>query len=115
MWLLGDVVAYLIRIVTRMIKARGTKAWAVETATVTSSGADGPVAETTYTYRHQGRLLTGTYRKPFFDHDSATRYSDGLPTGSMIVVRVKQDSPKTSIVLHEDQDETEIRQRSRFE
>jgi hypothetical protein len=112
---LGAVIDYLIRIVIRMIKTRGTKTWTVENGTVTSSRASGATAETTYTYRHQGRLFAGTYRKPFFDHDSATRYSAGLPTGSKIFVRVKPDSAQTSVVLDGDQDEAAMKLRGRFE
>jgi hypothetical protein len=115
MWLLRATIVYLIRIVIRMIKARGKKTWAVETGTVTSSGAIGATAQTTYTYRREGRLFTGAYRKPYFDHDTAARYSAELPTGSRIVVRVKPDSPQTSIVLDGDQDESTVKLRSGFE
>src|SRR5260370_37901868 len=60
---------------TRILKRRGSSAWPVAKATVTSSacpkamyGCD--VAGVCYTYRVDGELYTGINEKPFISHSS---------------------------------------------
>src|SRR5678810_161256 len=108
MFMLDNIIGYLIRALIRLIRARGTERWPIETAVITSSGSDfalgGSVAHTGYKYTYQGKLFTGGYEKPFVLHDSAKRYAAGLPTGTRIIVRIKPGQPHISIVLDRDQE-----------
>jgi hypothetical protein len=61
-WYLDVVVGYLIRIVIRGVRARGSSTWPVEKATVSDSRCPvapygGPVAAIGYTYTHEGHYF----------------------------------------------------------
>src|SRR5689334_766744 len=108
MFVLDNIIGFLIRALIRLIRARGSERWPIETAIITSSGCTsalgGSVAHAGYTYRYQGKLFTGGYEKPFVLHDSAKRYAAGLPTGTRIILRVKPGQPNISIVRDKDQE-----------
>lgn len=102
-WFIDIFVAYLFRVIVRMIKARGSGAWPIETATVISS--DCPyaryacdVAVVTYNYRVAGEFYAGVNEKPFIVHRSAEDYVRDFAPGTEFPVRVKPGDPWVSIV-----------------
>jgi hypothetical protein len=101
-------VEYLFRALTRMIKRRGSGAWHVAKAAVTSSacpraGYGCDVAEVCYTYRVHGELYAGINQKPFILHNSGENYASRFAPGTDIAVRVKPGEPSESIVCEGDQ------------
>jgi hypothetical protein len=102
-----------------LIRGRGSDQWPIEKATVYSSKASdlfpGGLAEIVYSYSHKGQYFSGIHEKQFGSYFDATRYAAGFPKGLQIVVRVKPERPKTSILRHTDQDQTAMRLRSRFD
>jgi uncharacterized protein DUF3592 len=109
-WFLDVLVGYLvylIRIVIRMIKARGGSTWPVVKAKVTGSTCDatyrGAIAEVTYTYPYQGGHFAGIHREPCVLRGSAEEYVARFPAGGDIIVRVKPETPEASIVCDRDQ------------
>ncbi len=112
-WFVDIFVEYLFRVIARMIKRRGSGAWPVAKATVTSStcpkamyGCD--VAEVYYTYRVDGELYTGVNEKPFISHDSGGNYVSNFAPGREFTVRVKPGYPLVSIVREVDQNNSFI-------
>ena len=66
-------VEYLIRVLVRFFKARGSKSWPVIKGKVTSTncrpgGVGCAVADISYNYRSNGELYAGTDAKPFRVH-----------------------------------------------
>ncbi len=107
-WYLDVLVSYLIRIVIRTIKARGSGTWPAEKATVTGSSCDhapygGPVAEITYAYTHEGEYCSGMHCEPFILRGPAEEYVARFPAGGDVIVRVKPGEPDVSIVCDDDQ------------
>jgi hypothetical protein len=107
-WYLDVLVGYLIRIMIRMMKARGSSTWPVEKGTVTGSSCDaaaygGPVAEITYTYTHKGEYFSGMNREPFILLSSADEYVARFRAGGDVIVRVNAGEPEASIVREDDQ------------
>jgi hypothetical protein len=99
---------YLIRIVIRMKKERGSSSRPVEKGTVTGSSCEaapygGPVAEITYTYTHKGEYFSGMNREPFILSSSAEEYVARFRAGGDVIVRVKPGEPEASIVREDDQ------------
>jgi|HubBroStandDraft_1064217.scaffolds.fasta_scaffold54895_1 hypothetical protein len=106
-WYLEVVVGYLIRIVIRAVRARGSSTWPLEKATVSDSRCPvapygGPVAEVGYTYTHEGRYFAGVHRMPLL-RGSAEDYVARFPASSDVVIRVKPGEPEVSLVCDEDQ------------
>jgi hypothetical protein len=107
-WYFDVLVGYLIRILSRTIRFRGSGRWPAEKAKVTGSRCEGavyggPVAEVTYTFTHKGEYCSGMHREPFLSRVSAERYTERFPEGGDIVVRVKPGEPEISIVCDDDQ------------
>jgi hypothetical protein len=107
-WYFDVVIGYLIRILIRAVRARGSNTWPVEKATVSNSRCPaaqygGPVAEIIYTYIHEGSYFSGIQRKPFLLRGSAEDYASRFPSASDVLVRVKPGEPEVSIVCDEDQ------------
>jgi hypothetical protein len=107
-WFVDIFVEYLFRVIACMIKRRGSGAWPVAQATITSStcpkamyGCD--VAEVYYTYRVDGELYTGVNEKPFIYHHSGQNYVSNFAPGREFTVRVKPGYPLVSIVREVDQ------------
>src|SRR5215813_11541185 len=98
--------AYLIRVVVRFVKARGSSAWLVCQATVTGSRyrlETCDVAEITYLYYVDDEPFTGISQEPFLLSTLAKRQAALFPPGSKIVIRVNPADHKTSIVRDADQ------------
>ncbi len=107
-WYVDILVGYLIRIIIRTIKARGSSTWPLEKAKVTGSRCDGaayggPVAEVTYAYHHEGEYCSGMHREPFLLRSSAEGYTARFPTDGDVIVRVKPGQPEMSVVCDDDQ------------
>jgi hypothetical protein len=73
------------------------------------------MAEVIYSFSHHGQYLSGKHQKPFLSYDSAKQYVAGFPKDTRITVRVNPGNPKISIVRDEDQDQTALRLRARFD
>ena len=118
-WLIRWLVDNIVRIVGRLTKERGSDQWPHENATVyhstTSDRFPGGVAEVIYSYSHNGQYFSGTHEKHFSSYFEANRYVASFPKGAKIVVRVKPESPKTSIVCDDDQDQAALKLRARFQ
>jgi len=107
-WYLDILFGYLIRILIRTVKARGSDHWAVEKGTVTGSRSDpapygGPFAEVTYTYTHEGEYFSGMHREPCILRSSSEEYAARFREGSDIILRIKPEEPDLSIVRQRDQ------------
>lgn len=101
-------IEYLYRVVSRMIRRRGSGSWPVAKATVTSSschkaGYGCPVAEVYYKYRVDGELYTGVNEKPFIIHNSGENYVSRFAPGMECTVRVNADDVAISLVRDSDQ------------
>jgi hypothetical protein len=86
-------IEYFYRAVTRMITRRGSGAWPVAKATITSSscpraGYGCDVAEVYYTYRVNGEVYIGVNEKPFIVHNSGENYASRFAPGTECTVRV---------------------------
>jgi len=118
-WFLDIFIGYWVRNLFRLFKARGSQRWPIEEANVQTSSArysfGGPVAEVIYSFSHQSHYLSGTHHKPFLSHDSAKQYVAGFPKDTRFSVRVNPENPKISIVRDEDQDQTAMKLRARFD
>ncbi len=106
--LLLGCLLYLIRIVIRMMKERGSSTWPVEKGTVRGSSCEaapygGPVAEITYTYTYEGEYFSGMNREPFILGGSAQEYVARFRAGGDVIVRVNPIEPEASIVREDDQ------------
>ena len=106
--LLLGCLLYLIRIVIRMMKERGSSTWPVEKGTVTGSSCEaapygGPVAEITYTYTHKSEYFSGMNREPCLLLSSAEEYVARFRAGGGVILRVKPGEPEVSIVREDDQ------------
>jgi hypothetical protein len=116
-WFSDVFVGYLVRLVTRLFKGRGSEQWPRESATVWSSKTSdlfpGGLAEIIYSYSHQGEYFSGTHEKQFLSYFEATQYIAGFPKGTEIVVRIKPGYPKMSVVR--DDDQTEPKSKSRVD
>ena len=113
-WFVDIFVEYLFRVMSRILKRRGSSAWPVAKAIVTSSacpramyGCD--VAEVHYTYRIDGELYTGTNEKPFISPSSGEDYISRFAPGTEFSVRVKPQDSAVSIVREGDQIGTFVR------
>ena len=102
-----------------MLKARGSDRWPIEEATVLSSSATndfgGPVAEVIYSFRHEGKLMSGTHHKPFLSYESAKEYAVKFSKDMRFTLRVNPEVPITSVVREEDQDKTAMKLSARFD
>lgn len=118
-WFINALMSYLVRKATQLIKGRGSDQWPRENGTVFSSKAvdlfPGGVAEIIYSYSHKGRYFSGTHERQFGSYFDAERYAKGFLKVACIVVRVKPEHPKTSIVRDEDQDLKAMNLRTRFD
>jgi hypothetical protein len=82
----------LMGLLIRIVRSRS---WPVTKVTVTASdcrstGYGCDVAEVYYTYRVDGELYTGVYKKPFMLQNSAEYYvNNSVPVGADLVVRLK--------------------------
>jgi hypothetical protein len=98
-------IEYFYRAITRMIRRRGSGAWLVSKATVTSSscpraGYGCNVAEVFYTYRVDGELYTGVNEKPFIVHNSGENYVSRFAPGTEFTVRVSAKDAAISPVRY---------------
>jgi len=103
-WFVDIFVEYLFRAMTRMIKGRGSSAWPVAEATITSSscpraayGCD--LAEVYYKYRVDGELYTGVNEKPFIFHNSGENYVSLFAPGTAFTVRIKANDAAVSLEM----------------
>jgi hypothetical protein len=101
-------IAYVFNASAHWLRARGSDRWLFANATVTappvsSSGFGCPSVEIVYSYRFKGELYTGIHEEPFLLADSVTDYVERFGEGRSLVVRVKPDSPKVSVVREGDQ------------
>jgi hypothetical protein len=101
-------VVFLIKLLIRVIKMRGSSKWPVTIATVTDTnpfygGKGYPTAEVAYSYEADGNSLEGQNTKPFVALDSAERYVTHFPLQSQIKIRVKPGSPSTTVIRNQDQ------------
>jgi Protein of unknown function (DUF3592) len=107
-WFIDIFVEYLFRMATRVVKMRGSSAWHVAKATVTSSACPKAaygctVAEVHYAYRVHGELYTGTNEKSFISPNSGENYVSHFTPGKEFTVRVKPNNPEVHIVREGDQ------------
>lgn len=110
-WFLDVLVAYLIRVVVRFVKARRSASWIVCKGTVTTSkrsreALECELAEITYLYRVDGEPYAGTNQKPFLSSKLADIHVAWFPPGSEITVRVNPADHQISIVRDADQSYT---------
>jgi hypothetical protein len=107
-WFLDVYVEFLLRIVIRALRTRGSDGWPICRGTVRSSRAltavyGCPLAEIVYTYRVSGELYSGLHRRPFILTDSNERYANSFAEGGLLILRIKPGEPEMSIVRDDDQ------------
>ena len=95
------LVVYLVRILYRAWKQRGTSTWDLKEAKLVSitrppTGYGCPVVELVYSYAEDGRTCWGSADIPFIWRSSADDYVGRHPVGSVLVVRVKPGDPDIS-------------------
>jgi Protein of unknown function (DUF3592) len=100
-------VEFIVRVIVRLFRARGSRSWPVVKAEVTGTscnpgGFGCAVANITYEYRVNGELYTGADANPFVSTSSAKDYLEDYPTGSELLVRVKPGRPDFSVVRQKD-------------
>ncbi len=92
-------VVYIVRILYRSWKQRGTSPWDLKEAKVVSisrpPAAYGcPVVELVYSYETGDRTYWGSTDIPFIWRSSADDYVRKHPVGSVLAVRVKTRRPR---------------------
>lgn len=107
-WFLDVYIAYLFKWLSRLLQRRGSDAWPIVQASVTSSssspgGFGCSTAEVIYTYEIDGHIFGGRNEKPFVSPNSAENYAADFPKGSRVIVRTKPQIPEVSVVLDSDQ------------
>jgi hypothetical protein len=100
-------IEFVVRVIVRLLRARGSRSWPVITAKVTGTnyrpgGVGCAVADITYHYRLDGVLHTGTDANPLVWDSSAKNYLEDHPPGSELLVRVKPGCPDLSVVRQKD-------------
>jgi len=92
----------------RSLRFLGASKWPQTTATVVAppivdSDVFSPNVEIIYTYRIDGELYNSSHREPLLLEDSVKEYTDRVPQGTEIVVRVKPGRPDITIIKDKDQ------------
>ena len=100
-------VEFIVRVIIRLLRARGSKAWPVIKGKITGinlrpGGFGCAVADVAYSYRSDGELYTGTDAVPFVWTSTAENYLEGHPRGSELLVRVSPGDPGVSVVRQKD-------------
>jgi len=96
-------VVYLLRVVVRTWRRRGTSEWTLLKANVESISCPliawgCPIAEVVYLYKIDDETYSGSESVPFIWRSSAEDYVRRHPQGSVLTVRVKPGDPETSIM-----------------
>lgn len=107
-WFLDAYIAYIFKVLVRLLKARGSSGWTTVNGTVSSSswsagGFGCSSAEVAYTYRFRGELYSNLDEMPFVSPRSAERYAGRFQPGMTLAVRVKSVAPEISVVRESDQ------------
>jgi hypothetical protein len=107
-WYLDVVVGYLIRIVIRGVRARGSSTWPVEKRRyqihdVPLRRMEDQSPRLAIRIRTKGTISLGVHRMPFLLRGSAEDYVARFPSSSDVVIRVKPGEPEVSLVYDEDQ------------
>ena len=109
-WLLGWLISILVGYIAQIaafIKGRGSDQWPRENASVyasnTSDLSPGGIAEIVYSYSHKGQYFAGRHKRRFRSYFEANSYVGRFRKESQIVIRVKPERPKTSILRDDDQ------------
>jgi hypothetical protein len=101
-------VVYLLRVVVRTWRRRGTSEWTLQKANIENISCPliawgCPIAEVVYLYKIDDETYSGSESVPFIWRSSAEDYVRRHPQGSVLTVRVKPGDPETSIMRGEDQ------------
>ena len=100
-------VEFVVRIMLRFFRARGSKSWPVVSAKVTATYCDPggfgcAVANIAYKYRFEGEVFTGIDANPFVAGNSAKNYLEYHSPGSELLIRVKPGTADISVVRQDD-------------
>jgi hypothetical protein len=101
-------VVYLVKLLIRVIKMRGSSKWPVTIATITDTDPfygdkAYPTAEVAYSYEVDGSPFEGSDKKPFVLLDSAKGYVTHFRPQSQVKIRVKPGNPSTTVIRNQDQ------------
>jgi hypothetical protein len=107
-WFLDAYIAYIFKVLVRLLKPRGSSGWTTVNGTVSSSswsagGFGCSSAEVAYTYRFRGELYSGLDEVPFVSPSSAEKYAGRFQPGMTVAVRVKSVAPEISVIRQADQ------------
>jgi len=105
-------VVYLIRVLVRKWRQRGTSVWEPKKTRIASISrrlmAWGcPIVELVYVYKVDDKTFSGMESIPFLWGSSAEDYVRRNPPESSLTIRVKPGEPEISIMRDEDQDRTQ--------
>lgn len=100
-------VLYVVRVLIRFWKQRGTSGWVLQQANIECisrplSAWGCPVAEIVYLYTIGDETYSGSDSIPFIWRSSAEDYVRRHPEGSTLLVRVKPDDPSISVLRARD-------------
>lgn len=101
-------VVYLLRVLVRTWKRRGTFGWTLQQASIESISCPlttwgCPIAEVVCLYKIGDETYSGSDDIPFIWRSSAEDYVRRHPEGSTLLVRVKPGDPEISVLRTGDQ------------
>jgi hypothetical protein len=101
-------VVYLIRVLSRAWKQRGTAGWEPTKANIANISSPlitwgCPVVEVDYVYKINDEIYSGAETIPFIWQSSAQGYVQRNPKDSVVTVRIKPSAPETSVMRSADQ------------
>jgi len=103
------LIAYLIKLIVRLGRARGSNNWRLVTATIAASQFDDnwiwncPTVHIAYTYQLDGETYKGKDSKPFLFSRFGERDAERFKPGEPAMVRVDPHAPKRSVLRRADQ------------
>jgi hypothetical protein len=101
-------VVYLLRVLVRAWRRRGTSEWMPQQAKIEIVSCPlitwgCPIVELVYLYKIDNETYSGSESIPFIWRSSAEGYARDQARGGVLTVRVKPGDPEISILRSEDQ------------
>jgi hypothetical protein len=103
------LIAYVIKLIVRLGRARGSSNWRLVTATIATSRFDDnwgwncPTVHIAYTYQLDGETYSGQDSKPFLFSRLGEEGAECFKPGETAKVRVDPHEPERSVLRRADQ------------
>jgi Protein of unknown function (DUF3592) len=98
------VIAFLIKVMLRLWRARGSGSWKAVRAQIDSCrfddswAANCPTVHIGYTYEYEGKTYSGRDSKPYLSSRFAEEYAERFREGETAMVRVNPQHPEKSVL-----------------